>query len=158
MTRTVILRSCLTALMLLPAASWSAQPPPGAGTMPLLVITTRLKPDHLAQWIALQQREVLPALRKAGVREYTVYETVHGDTPEYTSVRPLAGFGEFDAPDALERALGHDAATRLRARLCECVQSGAPFAENRREFYLDPRKAVAQYASKYRRCRRSGTT
>jgi hypothetical protein len=137
--------------LLLSAALAPAASPSGPLTTPLLVTTYRLKPDHADQWRTLVKEQVIPALKKAGVTEYTVFETVLGDQPEYTSVRPLAGFAEFDAPDALSRALGGKAASRLEAQLNACTQSMHRSIENRRnDFFIDPGKAVAQYASKYR--------
>ncbi len=128
-----------------------AQAGPGNQSTPLLVTRYSLKPDHVAQWLALQKSAVLPALKKAGVKHQAVYETVLGDGPEYTSVRPFAGFEEFDGPDLMAAALGEASAARLQERLDACMQSVHRSIENRREeFFLDPGNAQVQYASKYR--------
>jgi hypothetical protein len=151
MTTYRLLRAGVVAALLLTSAAVPAATPSGPGTTPLLVTTYHVKPDHVGTWRQLQKDYVLPALRTAGVHEYTVYETVLGDAPEYTAVRPLAGFREFDEPDLLARALGKAAAARLQARLTDCLVSEHRSIENRRnEFLLDPGKAVAQYASLYR--------
>ena len=122
-----------------------------AASTPLLVTRYSLKPADVAQWLSLQKNAVLPALKKAGVKHQAMYETVLGDSPEYTSVRPLAGFEEFDGPDPLGRALGASSAARLQDRLAACTQSMHRSIENRREeFFLDPGNAQVQYASKYR--------
>jgi hypothetical protein len=76
---------------------------------------------------------------------------VFGDAPEYTVVRPFAGFEEFDGPDPLVRALGAAGAARLKEKLQSCTQSVHRARENRQEeFFLDPGSAPVQYASKYR--------
>ncbi len=141
--------ACL--VLLVGMGSLPAQPGGAAQNTPLLVTRYDLKPDHVAQWLALQRKLVLPALKKAGVKHQVVYETVLGDGPEYTSVRPLAGFGEFDGPDPLVRALGAASAARVQSSLDECTQSVHRSIETRREeFFLDPGNAQVQYASKYR--------
>jgi len=128
-----------------------AQAAAGSASTRLLVTRYTLKPDHVAQWRALQRQDVLPALRKAGIQHQAMYETVLGDAPEYTSVRELAGFEEFDGPEPVVRALGDSAAARLQQRLAECTQAIHRSIENRRDdFFLDPGNAQVQYASKYR--------
>ena len=127
-----------------------AQAAAGRST-PLLVTRINLKPDHVSQWLQLVKGEVLPALKKAGVQHQAVYETVFGDAPEYTIVRPFAGFEEYDGPDPLVRALGAAGAARLEEKLQACTQSLHRSRENRQEeFFLDPGNASVQYASKYR--------
>jgi hypothetical protein len=118
---------------------------------PLLVTRYNLKPDHVSEWLRLEKDEVLPALKKAGVKHQAVYETVFGEAPEYTAVRAFAGFEEFDGPDPLVRALGTAGAAQLEGKLAACTQSIHRSVENRREeFFLDPGNAQVQYASKYR--------
>ena len=41
----------------------------------------------------------MPALKKAGVKQYTVFETLVGDQTEFVIVRPLPSFAEFNGPD-----------------------------------------------------------
>ena len=143
--------SALLAAALVRGGHVHAQAAPSNASTALLVTRYTLKPDHVAQWIALQKSEVLPALKKAGVKHQAVYETVLGDGPEYTIVRTLAGFEEFDGPDPLARALGAKTAAQLQARLDAWTQSVHRSIENRREeFFLDPGDAQVQYASKYR--------
>lgn len=133
------------------AGNLGAQAAAAVRTTHLLVTRYNLKPDHVSQWLQLERDQVLPALKKAGVQHQAVYETVLGDTPEYTVVRTLAGFEEFDGPDPLVRALGAAGAGRLEDALAACTQSIHRSVENRQEeFFLDPGTAQVQYASKYR--------
>jgi hypothetical protein len=93
----------------------------------------------------------VPALKKAGIEEFTVYQTLIGDTSEFVIVRPLPSLAEFDGPGALERALGKDKADVLEAKLRDCIISMHRSIENRRdELFLDPGSARALFMSRYR--------
>jgi hypothetical protein len=86
-------------------------------TTRILVQVSHLKPERVAEWRALQQNEVVPALKKAGVTQRTVLETLFGDRSEYVSLRPLPSFAEFDGDGVLVAALGQRAADALTAKL-----------------------------------------
>jgi hypothetical protein len=152
MRRTLQLLACsVIVLMSIRTGHLYAQAGAVGRTTRLLVTRYNLKPDHVSQWLQLERDQVLPALQKAGVQHQAVYETVLGDTPEYTVVRTLAGFEEFDGPDPLVRALGAAGGGRLEEALAACTQSIHRSVENRQEeFFLDPGNAQVQYASKYR--------
>src|SRR6266513_1849025 len=78
----------------------------GAPTTRLLVTEVRVKPDKIADWLALERGEVVPALKKAGGKQYTVFQTLIGATNEYVIVRPLPTFAEFNGLGPLETSLG----------------------------------------------------
>jgi len=138
-------------LILLVAASSSFAQDARPTTTRLLVTVSRLKPEMVDRWIALQQSEVVPALKKAGVTERVVYETLIGEATEFVSVRPLPSFAELDEADPFEQALGVAGAARLRAELRACELSTHRHIENRQdEFFLDPGDAEALFASRYR--------
>jgi 3-phenylpropionate/cinnamic acid dioxygenase small subunit len=125
--------------------------PPAPALTPLLVTTFKLKPQCVAEWLTLQETQVIPALKKAGVRNFNTFETILGDAPEYLSLQPIGGFGVFDQPDILVRGLGARAAAKLQAKLDACVLSIHRSIENRRDdFFIDPGTAQVQYTSKYR--------
>jgi hypothetical protein len=122
----------------------------GAGTTRLLVTHVRVPPAKAGAWIELQRNEVVPALKKAGIKEYTTYQTVIGDIPEFVIVRPFA-FAEFDAADPLDRALGATAAAALRAKLGDCTESMHRSIETRHDdLYLNPGPAAVLFVSRYR--------
>jgi hypothetical protein len=122
-----------------------------APTTMLLVTTYQIKPDHVNQWLALQKNAVIPALKKAGVKNYATFETLLGDAPAFVTFRPIDGFGQFDKPDVLIQALGTTAAASLQGKLDACVSSLHRSIENQRdEFLIDPGSAPILYASKYR--------
>ena len=138
-----------TAALLATAAF--AQPEGGNGITRLLVTDVHVKPDRATEWRALQRDQVIPALKKAGIKQYTVYETLVGDTSAFVIVRPLPSFGEFNGGDALERALGATAGGALRSKLADCVDAEHSRIENsQNEFFLDPGAAKALFVSRYR--------
>lgn len=90
----------------------------------ILIQATTLKPNKAADWRALQEKEVLPALKKAGVPWRDYLETMFGDREEVISLRPLTNFAEFDSADGpLQKALGAKAAAALIAKLQDCEVS-----------------------------------
>ena len=130
--------STWAAVMVLVGMTASAQEG-GPGLTRLLVTQVRVKPANIDTWRTLEREQVVPALRKAGVKQYSVWETLVGDQNEFVVVRLLPSFAEFNGPDLLEKALGARAAGALNARLRECIESSHSRIENSRdEFYLDP--------------------
>ncbi len=126
----------------------AAAPPP---ITRLLVTTYRLKPESVPRWLALEQTEVVPALKKAGVATRAVYRTIVGDATEFQVRQPIRGFEIYDAPSDLVRALGPARAAALEARLAACIESVHVQIENRQNaFFIDPGDAPVQFASKYR--------
>jgi hypothetical protein len=138
----------LVAAALLLAGTVSAQE--GAGTTRLLVTQVRVPPAKVGQWLELQRNEVVPALKKAGVKDYTTYQTVVGEVAEFVIVRPF-DFAELDKPDPLDSALGGSAAAALRAKLSYCTESMHRSIENRHDdLYLNPGSAAVLFVSRYR--------
>jgi hypothetical protein len=122
----------------------------GPPTTRLLVTEVRVKPDKIAEWLALERNEVVPALKKSGVKRYTVFQTLIGDTNEFLIVRPLPTFAEFNGAGPLETALG-DKAAALIGKLRNCVESVHRSIENRHDdVSLDPGNAQALFVSRYR--------
>jgi len=142
-------RAAATPLLLCVVAAALAQEG-GAPTTRLLVTEVRVKPDKIADWLALERNEVMPALKKAGVKQYTVFQTLIGATNEFVVVRPLPTFSEFNGPGPLEGALG-DKAPALIGKLRDCEDSVHRRIENRHDdLFLDPGKAQALFVSRYR--------
>jgi hypothetical protein len=123
---------------------------PARGNTQLLVTHVRVPPAKVGTWLELQRSEVIPALKKAGIENYTTYQTVVGDVGEFVIVRPFA-FAELDGPDALDRALGVTGAAVLRAKLADCTESLQRSIENRHDdVLLDPGAAAVVFVSRYR--------
>jgi hypothetical protein len=109
----------------------SAQAPADAGVTRLQVATFRVKPDKIETFLALEKGEVVPALKKAGVKSRQVYRTVVGEANEFQVRTPVAGFEIYDEPGALESALGAQQAADLRDRLNACFEAVHVQFENR---------------------------
>ena len=125
-------RACMTATAWLLAGMCGTAAAQDTATR-LLVQVTQLKPDRVGEWRALQQNEVIPALKKAGVETRTTLETLFGDRPEFITIRPLASFKEFDGPGILQETLGERAAATLIAKITACEVSTVRYIVNRQE-------------------------
>ncbi len=123
----------------------------GPGNTRLLVTQVRVKPAMIDTWRTLERDQVVPALKKAGVKQYTVFETLVGDQTEFVIVRPLPSFAEFDGPDLLEKALGARGAATLNSRLRARIDgSHSRIESSRDEFFLNPGAAGTLFVSVYR--------
>lgn len=88
----------------------------------LRVDTVQVKPEMWTEYRDLERDEVIPALRKAGVRYRASWRTAEfGSTYEVVLVRPVADFGEYDTGDSFSKALPPREAERLRERLRRCL-------------------------------------
>ncbi len=88
----------------------------------------RVKPDMLDEFVDLQKNEVVPALKKGGMKSRTVYQTaLFGNLTEFTIVAPFDKFAEFDAEGPQLRALGAAANARLGQKLRKCIESANSF-------------------------------
>jgi hypothetical protein len=106
----------------------SAQPVPG--TLSRITIT-HIKPEMASEWIDLQ-KEMIPALKKAGVKSRTIYQTsLFGNSYEYVTVTPFDKYADFDSPAPLIRALDATGAARFNEKLRKCVVSASSFASTR---------------------------
>ena len=150
MHRSTLWARATIAPLLLVLATALAQEGGGAPTTRLLVTEVRVKPDKITEWLALERNEVVPALKKAGIKRYTVFQTLIGNTNDFVIVRPLPTFAEFNGSGPLESALG-DKGTALTAKLRNCEESVHRSIENRHDdISLDPGNAQALFVSRYR--------
>jgi hypothetical protein len=96
------------------------------------VTVTRLKPDMVTDWVDLQKNEVVPALKKAGVKTRTVFSSgLFGTGAEYLVSQPFDNFAEFDGPSPLVKALDAPGASRLQAKLAKCIMSSNSYMNTR---------------------------
>ncbi len=106
----------------------SAQTAPSALSR---VTITHVKPEMVSEWVDLQ-KEMIPALKKGGVKSRTVYQTsIFGNSYEYLVITPFDSYAEFDSPSPLARALEPAGAARLNEKLRKCVVSSNSFSINR---------------------------
>jgi len=99
---------------------------PQAQTVPeqtwLRIDTLQVRPERWTEYREIERDEVIPALRKAGVRSRAAWRTAEfGATYEVVLVRPVEDFGVYDTGDSFARALGPREAERLRERLRRCL-------------------------------------
>src|ERR1700682_2028218 len=96
------------------------------------VTITHVKPEMVNEWVDLQKNEVVPALKKAGVKSRTVYSSgLFGTANEYVVVTPMEKFADFDAGNPMIKALGETATTRLGEKLRRCTVSSQSFMSTR---------------------------
>jgi hypothetical protein len=133
------------ALSLVPATmSLAQQPNTPPATTRYQVTVVRIKPDMIDEWIDLQKNEVIPAQKKAGVKERTVLQTAIGNAFEYVISTPYPSFAALDAPPANVRALGPEAAARLAAKIRKCVDVQRSYLSNRvDDLAIPPGTAIA---------------
>jgi len=89
------------------------------------ISVVRVKPDMVAEWQDLQKNVVNPALKKAGVKERSIFETaVFGESYEYVVITPITSFAQYDEPvSLLRKTLGEDAYRDYIAKSRRCVVS-----------------------------------
>ncbi len=103
-----------------------------ANTLMFRVTTTHVKPDMVTEWVDLQKNEVVPALKKGGVKSRTVFVSgLFGNSYEYTVVEPIESFAQFDSPSPLTKALDQPGARRLNEKLRKCIVSQSSYVGNR---------------------------
>jgi hypothetical protein len=95
-----------------PAQSW------------LRIDTVQVKPEFWNEYREIERDEVIPALRKAGVRSRAAWRTAEfGSTYEVVLARPINSFADYDAGDSFSQALGPREAERMRERLRRTIMS-----------------------------------
>lgn len=75
-----------------------------------------LNPGVRVEWMKFYQTEMLPALKKGGVKQSIVLQVTQGDLRQFSIITPLASFAELDEPSALNKALGQEAAQALTTK------------------------------------------
>ena len=91
------------------------------------VVVVHVKPDMVSEWMDLTKYQVIPALKKAGVKKRETWQTVIGNTDEYVLGTPMDKFADLDEQSPLVRALGADGAERLEAEVAKCLVSREAF-------------------------------
>ncbi len=92
-----------------------------------------VKADMNTEFLDLQKTELIPALKKAGVKSRTFYETRFGTRGEYVVITPVASLGEYEGDSPLTRALGAAGAARLNAKLMKCYDSVTDYIQTRQD-------------------------
>jgi hypothetical protein len=95
------------------------------------VAIVRVRPDMVTEWQDLQKKVVNPGLKKAGMKERSVFETaVFGEAYEYVIVTPIASFAQYDDPiSPLRKAIGESEFRDYQTKSRRCVVSSHTYAE-----------------------------
>jgi hypothetical protein len=119
------------ALVVAVPALCAAQMAPAPAAMSRVTVT-QVKPDMLNEWRDLQKNEVVPGLKKAGVKTRTVYSSgLFGTAGEYTIITPIEKYADFDAGNPLIKSLGAEGAARLGEKLRKCTVGSHSYAITR---------------------------
>ncbi len=88
------------------------------------VVKVVVKPGKFAEYEDAVRTILLPALQKAGIKDYWVYRTLLGGaTGEYTLMAPVMKWAEIDPWLSLEKILGASSKVYM-ARVAETVDRG----------------------------------
>lgn len=112
---------CIVSVAAITAETQGTQQAPPART---LVVTTQVKPDMVAAYQELIQKEALPAYKKAGVPFRWVFS--HGPVgpgATFVSAQPIANYAQFDQGPLLRTAMGPEAYGKYLARLQPMILS-----------------------------------
>jgi hypothetical protein len=103
------------------------------------VTITHVRPDMLTEWVDLQKNEVVPALKKAGIKSRIVYSSgLFGNSYEYVVLTPIENFAQFDGESPITKALGAVPAARLGEKLRKCTVSSQSFLSTRLDDLSNP--------------------
>lgn len=71
------------------------------------VTVVQVRPDAVDAWRDFQAKQTVPALKKIGVTQRDVYESIYGPAAQFRVVQPLAKYADRDNPvGPIVRALG----------------------------------------------------
>jgi hypothetical protein len=118
-TLVVFLASAFT----LASSSLSAQTTPAPVRLSVQIVN--VKPDSLTEWLALQQNETIPALKKIKAPPREAWTTsIFGEAFEYFFSQPLDKFAAYDNPEGpIVRAIGAEAARTYNEKLRKMIIS-----------------------------------
>lgn len=89
-----------------------------------VVATYHIAPGKLTAFENLVKSDVLPAMRKIGVKDYWVNKTMLGGDPNsYTSIYVVEDFATLDAGPPLIQALGQEGYARLSEKFAGIIVS-----------------------------------
>ena len=92
-----------------------AQTPPAAPQFSRMHVV-KLNPGLNDEWRKFYQTEIVPALKKGGVKQHSVWRVMQGNLREYVIITPLESLAELDEPITLVKTLGQEAATTLTTK------------------------------------------
>ena len=107
----------ISALLLAVCIGFAQTQTPPAAPQFYQVQVVKLQPGMLGEWTKFYETEILPALKKAGVKQYSVLSVAQGDVRLRIIIRPLESLTQLDEPGPLAKVLGQEAANALNQKL-----------------------------------------
>jgi len=93
-------------------------PPTAEVPKMIRVLRTKVQPGKVDEYLALSKNEVLPAMKKSGVKFYNVSQVRYGDSRmEFVSVTGLNSWADLDGGYGAEKGMGHEAYQRFQAKI-----------------------------------------
>lgn len=91
----------------------------------LQIQIVNVKPDAVTDWLALQEKETIPALKKIGSPGREAWTTsIFGEAFEYFFSQPLEKFANYDNPQGpMIRALGQEGARVYNEKIRKMIVS-----------------------------------
>ena len=136
----LLLAFTLTPLLFAPAKAakpLAAQAP--AQRQLISIQFLRLKPGMAPEWREFRKNETLPMLKKAGVKQQTLWSTAVFGDGTFLIVTPIESLAQYDGPSPAVRALGQEGATALAAKTARFIESSHTIAiETRPDLSLLP--------------------
>ena len=75
------------------------------------VTVVQVRPEAVDAWRDFQAKQTVPALKKAGITQRDVWESIYGPAGQYRIVQPIVKYADRDNPQGpVARALGEAAA------------------------------------------------
>ncbi len=97
------------------------------------ISVVRVKPDMTNEWIELNKNTVIPALKKAGVKERSCFTTAQfGEAFEYVLITPIETLAQYDGEPPMRKALGEEGYQAYLEKARRMVTSVHTFAEQSR--------------------------
>jgi L-rhamnose mutarotase len=93
---------------------------PGTSEMPKMIRTlqTKVRPEKVNEYLELVKNEVLPAIKKSGIKDYSVAQERYGaPSSEFLSVAGLNNWADFDGGFGVEKVMGKEGYQRFLAKL-----------------------------------------
>lgn len=104
---------------------------PATAAAPHFVMLTivDVRPDMMADYVALQKNETIPALQKGGLEWREAWRAGAFGTPYTVAyVAPLKSFADLDGPSPIVKALGEDGAKAYMAKVTKLVTNTRRYA------------------------------
>ena len=93
---------------------------PRAGDIPKMVsvLRTRVRAEKVDEYLALMKSDLLPAVKKAGLKDYSLARVRFGaPSSEFLSVAAMDSWADLDGTSWIIRAMGEDGYQRFLAKL-----------------------------------------